>query len=341
MSTLPTDDAVREQALACLQAFSERYLPGTIRRLCAWKRLPRATRPELLADVRQELAVDCLQHAASIVAASTAERHLRWMRLADRFVHRQFATSPRSRTEAAPRTTTLALPEDTGLPALADVRSLRNGRLNLRETASHRGVHERTLRRELAVVAEQLGAGREHHAFWCRRLAEALTGLAADLLRARGLVQLWPRSHQPPDPEARLRRLRRLVGHFPIRAATLPQRTILRRWLLRAALDDAAPRRLLADARAVAPPTAAVWLWTFEAELVAGDLRAACRALRAARHCQRPPAVSIALARARLLEARGRWPAACRTLRRAAARWPRRQPLAAIAAAISGTADDA
>lgn len=334
MSTLPDTDAVRAQALACLQAFSERYLPGTIRRLCTWKRLPRGARPELLADVRQELAVDCLQHAAAIVAATTAERHLRWMRLADHFVHRQFAAPARGAAEARQAAAAAEAPDDGELPTLVDVRFLRNGRLNLRETADCRGVHERTLRRELATLAERLGAGREHHAFWCQRLAEALTGLAADLLRERGLVLLWPRPRQPPDPAARLRRLRRLVGHFPIRAATLPQRAILRRWLLRSALDDAAPRRLLADARAVAPPTAAVWLWTFEADLAAGELGAAGRALRAARSCPRPPAAAIALARARLLEARGRWPAACRSLRRAAARWPRCEPLAALAAAL-------
>ncbi len=330
MTTTPDDD-VRQQALTHLKAFSSRLLPGTIRRITTWKRLPRASRPELLAEIRQELAIDCLLHAEAIVAAPSEERHARWMRLADRFAHRQFVARPRlpPAPAAAPPEVATDVP-----PEFGNVQTMRNGRMNLRETAGRRGVHERVFRRQLAAVAERLGAGNEHHAFWCRRLGEALTGLAADLLRERAPLVLWPRPRRLPDPAARLLRLRRLVTHFPIRAATLPERAILRRWTKRRHFDDDAPRRLLADAVAVAPQDGAAWLWACEAHVVAGDLHAATSALRAARRFAGASSAAVVLARARVLEARHRLPAAMALLARAARRWPRHRQLAAIVASL-------
>jgi hypothetical protein len=64
-------------------------------------------------------------------------------------------------------------------------------------------------------------------------------------------------------------------------------------------------------------------LWLFEACFVESDLRAAAAALRQGRQLAVLPGLAMVLARARLLEARDRWPAAQALLRRAAARRPR------------------
>ena len=78
----------------------------------------------------------------------------------------------------------------------------------------------RELRRRVDGLAKRLGENAERRAFWRARLAEALTGLAADLLRDHDLVQLLPRARRRPDPAGRLQRLRGLLAHFPIRPST-------------------------------------------------------------------------------------------------------------------------
>src|SRR5262249_920536 len=68
--------------------------------------------------------------------------------------------------------------------------------------------------------------------------------------------------------------------------------------------------RLLAAAVALAPHDAAAWLWLFEACVVDGDLAAAASAVRRCRHHAAPRPAAAVLARARLLEMRGRLGAA-------------------------------
>jgi tetratricopeptide (TPR) repeat protein len=221
------------------------------------------------------------------------------------------------------------------LPATEAVVSLANGRCNLTASAARSGRNLRSMRKQLDEVAGRLGRDAEYLGFWRARLGEAMTGLAADLLRDRGLVSLLVRERARPDPRARLRRIRRLAARFQVRRATIAERRAMSCWMRRPRLDDSAPRRLLEQAVALCPQQASAWLWLFEACFAAGDLAAAARAIRACRRRAPGPRGSIALARARLLEARGRWPAAIALLRRARARWPREVRLRLALASVS------
>lgn len=329
-----TPDEAASAALALLATFCTRILPGTVRRIAAWKRLPRGALADLRAEVQQELAIDCLEHTALVTMLSPAQRHARWMRLAERWIYRHRV----SRRWAA-------MPGDTPAPAGAcfpapplpvpDLVSLANGRTNLTATAARSGQRVKRLQRQLEQWARRLGCDAEHDAFWRARLAEALTGLGADLLRDRGLVHLLPRPRRQPDPGGRLLRLRRLSARFHVRPSTAPERSLLRAWLRQAELDDKAPRRLLAAAVTLAPHAAAARLWLFEACLAEGDVAAAAAAVRRCRQLAAPPALAATLARARLLEVRGRVAAAAALLRRAAGRHPRNRTLAQVATDVA------
>lgn len=329
-----TPDEAASAALTLLATFCTRILPGTVRRIASWKRLPRGALAELQAEVRQELAIDCLEHGALVVALSPAQRHARWMRLAERWIYRQHVSRrgaamphdapapPGACFPAAP------LPEPEFVP-------LANGRTNLTATAARSGLRVKRLQRQLEQWARHLGCDAAHDAFWRARLAEALAGLGADLLRDRGQVRLLPRRRHAPDPEGRLQRLRRLSARFHVRPSTAPERSLLRRWLRQRDLDGKAPRRLLAAAATLAPHDAAAWLWLFEACLADGDVAAAAAAVRQCRRLAAPLPLADALARARLLEARGRLRAATALLHRAAARHPRHRTLALVAADVA------
>jgi hypothetical protein len=190
---------------------------------------------------------------------------------------------------------------------------LQNGRANLAATAAAAGRGRRAVRRELQHWADHAGRDGAYHGFWRRRAAEALTGLAADLLRERGRLWLAPRPRPTPAPDHRLRRLRRVASRFVVQPGTLDERRRLRRWTKAPRLGPEAPRQLLEDAVALAPHDTAAWLWLFEACLDADDRSGAAHALRQARRLAEPERMPLLLARARLLEARGRWPAATRT----------------------------
>lgn len=339
MTRPPDDDTLRQQALSHWHYFCSCLLPGTVRRIAAWRRLPRANHADLQAELQQELAADCLEHAEQIVGQPPAVRHGRWMRLAERFIYRHCIATPRPPAPPGTGQEPAGPCEAPELPFADDLVTLRNGRRNLRRTAAGRGVNERSLRCHLDRLAERLGADGEHRAFWRQRLAEALTGLAADLLRDRGQVHLLARARRRPDPAGRLRRLRRMAVHFHIRPATLQERSILRRWLRPGAVaGDGAPRQLLESAAALDPGAGAVWLWLFEACLVERDLRAAARALRLGRHFAAAPGAACTLARARLLQTRGRPDAARALVRRGARRWPRERSLRTVAAQFGGAA---
>jgi hypothetical protein len=327
----------RDDALTHWRQFCSRILPGIVRRIAAWKRLTRTEQGELVEELQQELAADCLEHAALIAAQPPRERHGRWIRIVERFTYRNYVVARRH--VACPSELAREAEPAIGVPAteLPPLERLANGRRNLRGTAARWGTDERALRTRLDAVAEGLGADHEHRAFWRARLAEALTGLAADLLRDRGEVHLVPRARRRPDPAGRMRRIRRMLVHFHVRPSTLRERTILRRWLWpRASQPSDAPRQLLEAAATLAPGDRATWLWLFEARLAAGDLRGAAAAVRRCRELGAPVTAS-ALARARLLEARGRPARAVQLVQRAARRWPRDRALARVAAELAAS----
>jgi hypothetical protein len=308
MDSPPPNEADRTTALTQLAMFQTCLLPTTVRRIAAWKQLSRACLSDLLDDVRQELAVDCLEHAPQIVGLAVRDRHQRWMRIAERWIYHQRIAYRWQRTRLGHDDALVPPPSLLPLPTPPRFESLQNGRLNRAATATRAGRKLRELTAELEGFAWQLGHDDDHHGFWCRRAAEALTGVAADLLRARGglhLIAAWPE----PDVDRRLQRVR---------------------------LDTTAPRRLLAAARALRPDHAAVWLWTFEAELDAGQLPAAGTALRQARACVGCPPLAQLRARARLLEARGRLAAAARLLQRGRRRRPRDAALAGVVQTLLG-----
>jgi hypothetical protein len=335
MDSPPPNEADRTTALTQLAMFQTCLLPTTVRRIAAWKQLSRACLSDLLDDVRQELAVDCLEHAPQIVGLAVRDRHQRWMRIAERWIYHQRIAYRWQRTRLGHDDALVPPPSLLPLPTPPRFESLQNGRLNRAATATRAGRKLRELTAELEGFAWQLGHDDDHHGFWCRRAAEALTGVAADLLRARGglhLIAAWPE----PDVDRRLQRVRQVAQHFVLLPTTRTVRSLLRPWLRRPRLDTTAPRRLLAAARALRPDHAAVWLWTFEAELDAGQLPAAGTALRQARACVGCPPLAQLLARARLLEARGRLAAAARLLQRGRRRRPRDAALAGVVQTLLG-----
>ncbi|MBX3463858.1 MAG: hypothetical protein KF830_11870 [Planctomycetes bacterium] len=321
----------RAEALALLDLFCRRLLPGLLRRIATWKQLGRGELPELAEDVRQELALDCLQHAAVVRALPATARHARWMRLAERWVYRQRVRPriPPARPAGLPAP--IGNGEETALPEVPGGVRLGNGRWNLTASAVREGRPLGAMQRQLEQLASQLGGD---DGFWRARLAEALAGLAADLLQERGgLHVLYDLT--PPARQRRLRRLRALRRRFHVRPSTIDVRRAVRRWTQAAHLDAAAaPLRLLEDAVQLWPASSVAWLWLAEACLGEGDLRGALAAVRSHRRLGVPPRGRAVLLRARVLEARGRWSAAVRLLRRAAHRWPHegrlRQALARI-----------
>jgi hypothetical protein len=326
------------EALALLEVFTMRILPGAVRRLAAWEGLRRGQIPDLTDELRQELAVDCLMHADTVVQLPAPERHARWMRAAERWIyHHRVGRSKNTVMPDAPlaaRTPHAPGLAETDLVSRHKVVAMGNGRLNLSASAATGGKEARRLRQELEVLATELGCDEQYLAFWRLRLSEALTGLAADLLRDRGAVRLLTRQRAAPDPRGRLRRIRRIAAHFRVRTSTRDVRVVLRDWVRRPRLDAHAPRRLLEHATRLHPTAAGAWLWLFEACLVEADLGAALRALRKGRH-HGDDRIALTLARARLLEARDHWQAATALIRRAHARWPHDARLARIQAAIT------
>src|SRR5262245_47522538 len=81
--------AAVDAALALLEPFAARILPAMLRRLAARRGYPDPRRPDLLADLRQELRLDCVQHPGSVLALDQDRRHQRWFRLAERWLYRE------------------------------------------------------------------------------------------------------------------------------------------------------------------------------------------------------------------------------------------------------------
>jgi hypothetical protein len=324
-STTPTivDDA-RSTTLRHWEEFCERLLPASLLRLARWKGLEPPVVLQGLDDVRQELAVDCLANAEALARLPVRTLRQRWLKQAGRYAYDyllpRWSSLPSADDPRLPTTLPAGLPMQLHGPGLA---AMSNGRANVAATASDRGTGVRSVRRQLLEVAERLDRGASYRQFWRRRTAEALIGLAVDLLRDQAPLVLVPRARSRPDPRRRRRRLQMLVARFLVQPATMPERTRLRRWCRTKRLDSRSARSLLQDALELMPEASSGWLWLFEACFVESDLRAAAAALRQGRQLAVLPGLAMVLARARLLEARDRWPAAQALLRRAAARRPR------------------
>ena len=320
MSRTETD---RTTALELLSKFRRHILPGALRRISAWKGIPQSRLRDWLDDILQELALDCLEHTSTVLSLPERQRHARWMRRTEQVVYRhrrQITNQPLSVEEPErPNYQCMGTPE-LGLPNLV---AMGNGRTNIEASIRLTGMARRQLRRQLNQLAEQLGWDRERYEFWRARVVEALTGLAADLLRAQGHVLLLAPPTLAPDPDRRAMRLRQLNCRFPVQPLTRPCRDVLRPWVRRSPSEPAKPRQLLEQAVALEPQSATAWLWLLEACCSEQDERGARRALWRASRCRDAPHAALVLGRARTLELRGRLAAGVRLLRRAMARWPR------------------
>ncbi|MBL8750380.1 MAG: hypothetical protein JNK78_14555 [Planctomycetes bacterium] len=191
------DDPVRAAALQHLHTFCANILPGTVRRIATWKQLRRAHVPDLVAELHQELAVDCLEHAALLVGLSTNDRNARWMRFSERWIYHQLVRG-RTNEEVHENVPAPALGRFVPPALLAESVHLGNGRWNVTATARRSGRRTAELQRELDHLLVHLGHDDEYDAFWRMRLAEALTGLAADLLRERGALHTLARDTRYP-----------------------------------------------------------------------------------------------------------------------------------------------
>jgi len=337
MKTTPIQAARREAALDLLAEFQQRILPGALRRIATWKGLSRQQVRDLAEDIAHELVIDCLTARDTIVSLPARERHARWLRLAERWIYRQLVRPGRRLATCEPDTLPAQRHHGPATEAVPDhIVQLKNGRCNLTATARRRGVDQASVRRELEGLARDFGLDRDNERFWQQRLAEALTGLAADLLRHQRPLHCLT-SLPEPDPEARAGRIRRLARRFGFHVTAPRIRRILTPWRGAARPDAVAPRELLQQAVLLAPEQQAGWLWLFESTHASGDARAAVTALRQGRRCRVRSPGAFTLARARLLEARGRWPAALALLQRARRRWPGDGLLRAAQTAINAT----
>jgi len=316
---MPTEDA-RERALRHYDTFCRRMLPGTIRRIAAWKGMTTLGLSHWVEEAEQELALDSLQNAAEVVAMTRRERNRRWMRLAARAIYhleQQGHPCDVSADELACAPNAAGEPVAVRMPPVV---KLHNGRPNLTATMRERGVGRRALRRQLDELSTALGWNEDRARFWQHRTAEAIAGLGADVLRQQQRL-FTVDDAPPPDPERRRRRLRRIARRLPVHPSTLLTRRALRAWE-RPGRRPTDARAMLEHACRLAPAQASCWLWLFEACVAQRDLPAAASAIRRARGCADAPKAAITLARARLLEVRGRLPAGLRLLRRAHRRGP-------------------
>ena len=131
-------DGARAVVLTHWRWFCAKALPGTVRRIAAWKGVPRGAFRDLLDDVAQDLVADGLEHAEELAAMPRDACHARWMRHVERLLYRE-RIAPRRRCGkdasqcagpglAADWATAAAAP-----PALA---LLANGRCNLARSAA-------------------------------------------------------------------------------------------------------------------------------------------------------------------------------------------------------------
>jgi hypothetical protein len=328
----PSDPAASD----CLVTFLENAWPTLLGSIRRWHGLSLRMHADLFDDLRQELAADYLAHRAHIERLPEQERHERWFRLLNQQLYWLVLRGRRRCSEAHleriaggdTATTPLDdLVEDADreqlLQLLQNRVPLKNGRLNLTESAKLLGMSMRELRALLARASDALGYGDSFLRFWQRRLLEALVGLAADLLNDHGQLRVHAEERRTrADPEGRLLRIRRIRAWLGARLLPHEFRRLLRRYGRRRSTRGLDPWAVLQDAGTLAADDPAVLLWRFEAAVATGRARDAARTLRRAR-AQHVSEVPVVLARARLLEARGREGAALALLRRAQQRHPR------------------
>lgn len=300
-----------------------------LRRMHRWKGLHPGRHADVLQDLHQDLLLDCLEHGDTIAALSTQERNGRWFRLLEKR-HYQLRLRDGRQTEPGISPDSLVGGPREGLPPqlgtsernlahrLLDAAThLKNGRLNTGATAQRLGVHRRHVVAAWARMATALGYDRDYVDFWRRRLVEALVGLAADLLRDRLRLHIHGEEQRTrPDPRGRLRRIRHIRNQLSVRPVPADIRGVLSLFSGGGIGQRIAPEIALDAAERLDPANAGVQLWRFEAAVATGDLRHAARALWKARATEVEP-VRLVLARARLLEARGRPERAEAVLRRA------------------------
>ncbi|MBI5852035.1 MAG: hypothetical protein HZB39_13565 [Planctomycetes bacterium] len=343
-------DPRRDAALAYLEPFRARVLPGVLRRMALWKRLEAASQQEIAADSMQELAIDCLANPGEVLALSDRDRHTRWIRIVQRVHYALHERTSRKHSsedllefveahETAPMELPLSRSDRRLLERMLGAADLlKNGRMSLRATARALGVSPNTLAELRVRVVEALGFGGEREKYWRGRLADALCSTAAAWLRHAGALNLWDderrRKFEPGRCRARFARIREALSLGPAEPETRQALDLL--------LNDSAdaplpvtPRELLRLAERLAPRDATIQLWRFESAVVDGELGVAGTCLRRARRfgAERP---RVVLARARLLEARGRLDAAKALLARARLRHGDDRRIAASLAAVAG-----
>lgn len=334
VSSVPSPSAdPREQALVLLELFRARVLPSFLRRLRTWSGFDPAAHADVVDDVCQEIALDCVRNAASLLAMTPPARHRRWLRLAQRQhyelrvrAHRRSERDPDVQMPGTPPPTALELdlaPDDRTLleQVARHAERLANGRICARSTARAMRIGRARLRRVWSAAADATGIDHEQMEFWRQRLAEALCMIAAARLRESGAVRLWDDgSRRAYDRVAFRRRVERIRDALVVRPIDADVRRTIELVAPRRDARQLTPRDLLVLAEQITICDPLVLLWRFEAEVAdGGDLSEAARCLWEVRHRERDR-VRLVLARARLLEARGRLRAARALLARAVAR---------------------
>ncbi len=323
-----------EAALARYDEFRRRVLPAVWRRLLIWKGFDAKRRKDLVHDIEHAILLDCLAHAAEIVAVPKADRHKRWLKV----LQREFYTSCERDTRLAEHGSDLA--DVVGTPAPAEigraltglelcdrdraafarllpcVRRLKNGRLSIEATARAAGMRRQRVRELWLRLADRLERGHEWVSFRRKRLAESLCALAAASLRSAPALDPTGES-RVPAPDLASRRARTIVAAIEwlpleggLRLALAEIRDAIR------ARGDRTPRQLLALAARIAPDDPRVPMWQVEAERAAGRPWQALDALRRARRLRIARSAAV-VARVRVLADRGRWSAARALLARA------------------------
>lgn len=316
---MPDTSPGRSLAFEYLQNFLSGAFSTVLRQLNCWKGLGSHRHSDLVNDLVQEVVLDCLENPDLVVSLTRHDRHNRWFRLVQQTHYRlrsqrRAAPDPLHRIVDPGTDATVSLEQLIDLcPAhrnallrlAASAEYLRNGRFNLEGTSRRLRVRSQDLRRLWTSVAERLGYGDDFLRFWRQRLVEALVGLAADLLRDTGGLRIHDEAARTrPDPTGRLNRLRRIRRRLSVRPLPTDIRKALSRITGSGALQTSATE-ILELAASIGPHDPVVHLWRFEAFVRDGHLTSAARALRRSRSCG-ADRVRILLARARLLEARGK-----------------------------------
>lgn len=333
MASKDGENGPRDRALAGLERFLQRLLPYHLRRSSRWRHASTELRRQLAAELRQELTLECLLCAEEIDALPEREQNRRWFQRTDRWLYRErfrirtledaqcevtcdtggFAGAAEEESHRLARSVgaSFAHAHDTG-QAPRSVTAL----------ATRTGTSRTRARVNWSNAANRLGYGPDYFAFWRRRLAEALTGLAADLLLDAGVVATLPRKRRAPDPAGRRRRIRRILRMLAVAPMAAEISKPVAHAKVRRKMRVVTPSTLLEAAERLDRFNPAIPFWRFEAAIVDRDFGAAAQALRRAR-TRTLDEVAVALGRARLLAARGRVMAASALLRRAHARRPR------------------